>query len=78
MAVRMNLDRVEYREPSTRAMRWLIFPSRRKQIIRLRVIGVRSPIDCCAASCCGFPVFRVIQIVWPAAYRGHDARTGSR
>ena len=48
MAFRMNLDLVEYREPSTRAIRWLICPSRRKQIIRLRAIGVRSPIDCCA------------------------------
>jgi hypothetical protein len=41
MAFRMNLDRVEYREPSTRAMRWLICPSIRKQMIRFWIIGLQ-------------------------------------
>src|ERR1700682_1694060 len=40
MAVRINLDRVEYREPRRREIRWSICSSIRKQTIRFWIIGL--------------------------------------
>jgi hypothetical protein len=41
MAVRINLDRVEYREPRMREIRWSICSSIRKQTIRFWIIDLQ-------------------------------------
>jgi hypothetical protein len=41
MAVRINLDRVKYREPRMREIRWSICSSIRKQTIRFWIIGLQ-------------------------------------
>ena len=58
MAVRINLDRVEYREPRMREIRWSICSSIRKQTIRCWIIGLQFlPWIVSAAFCCDFILF---------------------